>query len=75
MLKRVRQDWIEGVLNQSLYCVARIELGLVSKENSAERPSNAVLLVLDQSPTALPPSLPKIWNVTSASPAMRKPLI
>jgi predicted NACHT family NTPase len=55
MLKRVRQDWIDGVLNQSLYSVARIELGLVSKENSVERPSNALLQVLDQSPTALPP--------------------
>jgi phospholipase C len=55
MLKRVREDWISGVLNQSLFSVARIELGLVSKEDSVERPSNAMLQVLDQSPAALPP--------------------
>src|ERR1700689_2623486 len=27
-IKRVRLDWIDGVLEQSLYMVARIELGL-----------------------------------------------
>jgi len=55
MLKRVRQDWIDGVLNQSLYSIARIELGLESKEDSVERPANSVLQVLDEAPVALPP--------------------
>jgi hypothetical protein len=31
MLKQLRLDWIEGVLNQSLYKIARIELDLKSE--------------------------------------------
>ena len=36
MIRRVRHDWIEGVLNQSLYQVARIELGLETAPEAVE---------------------------------------
>jgi phospholipase C len=55
MLKRVREDWIQGVLKQSLYKVARIELGLESDAGSVEQPLNATVQVLDQTPASVPP--------------------
>ena len=54
MLKRVRMDWIDGVLNQSLYKVARIELGLQARPGATEQPLNAVVQVPDRAPTAVP---------------------
>lgn len=40
MLERVRIDWIDGVLMQSLWRIARIELGLEKSANAvAERPT------------------------------------
>jgi hypothetical protein len=54
MLKRVRLDWIDGVLNQSLYKVARIELGLQARPDATEQPLNAVVQVPDRSPTPVP---------------------
>jgi hypothetical protein len=38
MFKGVRLDWIDGVLGQSLYEVARIELGLAEKSDAVEQP-------------------------------------
>jgi hypothetical protein len=38
MLKRVRLDWVDGVLKQSLYQIARIEFGLKMKSDAVERP-------------------------------------
>jgi hypothetical protein len=55
MLKRVRLDWIDGVLNQSLYKEARIALGLETKVDAVELPLNAIVQVPDRSPTAVPP--------------------
>ena len=52
ILKRVRLDWIDGVLNQSLYHVARIELGLDRK--AVEQPLNAIVQIPDCSPTVMP---------------------
>jgi hypothetical protein len=49
LLKQVRLDWIEGVLNQSLYKVARLELGLANKVDAVEQPLNAVVQVPDRS--------------------------
>jgi DNA polymerase III delta prime subunit len=43
MLKRVRLDWIEGVLNQSLYKIARIELDLESNTDLVEHPLSATV--------------------------------
>jgi phospholipase C/MFS family permease/energy-coupling factor transporter ATP-binding protein EcfA2 len=55
MLKRVRRDWIDGVLKQSLYSVARIELGLESKTGYVEQPLNTFVQTLNQAPIAVPP--------------------
>lgn len=55
LLKQMRLDWIEGVLNQSLYKVARLELGLINKTDAVEQPLNAVVQVPDRSPTPILP--------------------
>ena len=55
ILQRVRRDWIDGVLNQSLYKVARIELGLEAKLDAVERPLNAIVHIPDESPASIPP--------------------
>ncbi|MGA7414532.1 MAG: NACHT domain-containing protein, partial [Bryobacteraceae bacterium] len=55
MLERVRSDWIDGVLKQSLYKVARIELGLEAKDDAVELPLNAIVQVPDRAPTVIPP--------------------
>jgi MFS family permease len=57
MLKRVRLDWIDGVLKQSLYQVARLELRLEPAEDAIVRPLNALVQVPDRSPTAVPPGV------------------
>ena len=38
MIKQVRLDWITGVLDQSLYKIARIELGLTDRSDFVEQP-------------------------------------
>jgi TIR domain/NACHT domain len=53
LIKQVRLDWIEGVLNQSLYKVARLELDLTNKTDAVEQPLNAVVQVPDRSPTPI----------------------
>jgi SEFIR domain len=58
ILKRVRLDWIEGVLNQSLYKVARIELGLEAKADAVEQPLNALVQVPDRAPMPMAPGTP-----------------
>jgi hypothetical protein len=57
MLKRVRLDWIDGVLKQSLYRVARIELRLEAKDDAVEEPLGTIVQVPDRAPTALPPGI------------------
>ena len=47
MLRRVRLDWIEGVLNQSLYKIARIELDLESNTDLVEHPLSALVQIPD----------------------------
>jgi hypothetical protein len=37
IIERVRNDWIAGVLDRSLYSVARIELGLAERPEAVER--------------------------------------
>src|SRR5260370_8237205 len=48
MLKRVRLDWIDGVLRQSLYKVARIELGLEASLDAVEQPVAGEFLLKPQ---------------------------
>jgi TIR domain/NACHT domain len=50
VIKRVRHDWIEGVLDQSLYKVAPLKLGLSEKPELVEQPLNAVIQVPDREP-------------------------
>ena len=57
-LKRIREDWIDGVLNQSLYRVARIELGLATREDVVESPLNAIVQVQDRAPVTIAPGTP-----------------
>ncbi len=54
MLKRVRLDWIDGILNRSLYQVARIELDLESKGDAVDQPLNAIVQVPDSPPLPIP---------------------
>jgi DNA polymerase III delta prime subunit len=54
MIKQVRLDWIQGVLDQSLYKVARLELGLANRSDAIEQPLNAVVQVPDRLPTPIP---------------------
>lgn len=47
-LLRVRADWIDGVLKHSLYKLARIELGLVLRDDLLELPLSAIVQVPDR---------------------------
>ena len=58
LLERVRIDWIEGVLEQSLYKVARIELGLETKPDVVESPLDVVVQRPDQEPQPLQAGTP-----------------
>jgi eukaryotic-like serine/threonine-protein kinase len=49
-IKRVRADWIEGLLRNSLENVARIELTLTSQPNSVSLPLNVVVQSPDRPP-------------------------
>jgi len=54
VLKRVRRDWIDGLLKQSLYRIARIELGLESRADAVDQPLNTIVQVPDCSPVPIP---------------------
>ena len=58
LIERVRTDWIEGVLNQSLYKVARIELGLETKPDAVDRPLDVVVQRPDRESQSLPLGTP-----------------
>ena len=58
LIERVRTDWIEGVLNQSLYKVARIELGLETKPAAVDRPLDVVVQRPDRESQSLPLGTP-----------------
>ncbi|MBK5291146.1 MAG: NACHT domain-containing protein [Acidobacteriia bacterium] len=55
MLTRVRHDWIQGVLDQSLYKVARIDLGLEDRPDAVQNPLTLLVQEAGKSPQALPP--------------------
>jgi len=58
ILKRVRADWIDGFLNQSLYQVARIELGLQTKSDAIEQPLRAIVQTPDRPRQPFPRARP-----------------
>ena len=58
MLKRVRLDWIDGFLKQSLYRVARIELGLQTRSDAVEQPLRAIVQTPNQPPAAVTAGTP-----------------
>ena len=55
MLQRVRHDWIEGVLEKSLYQVARMDLGLEERPDAIESPLRLVVQESGQPARPLPP--------------------
>ena len=55
MLQNVRNFWIKGVLEQSLYAVARLELGLITQPDAVEDVWNVLVQRPDQMPQPLPP--------------------
>jgi hypothetical protein len=55
MLKKVKGFWIKGVLEQSLYGEAMIELGLEEQSDVVDNPLNRVLRQAGQPGQALPP--------------------
>jgi TIR domain/NACHT domain len=54
MLARVRDFWIEGVLDQSLHQLARVELGLETRPEAVPHPWELLVQPLDQAPRPLP---------------------
>lgn len=60
MLNKVESFWIEGVLDQSLYRIARIELGLEQAPERVEHPWDSLIQRANQTPAPLPPGKPTI---------------
>jgi hypothetical protein len=54
MIRRVREEWVDGVLKQSLYRVARIELHLETREDSVENALRTVVQIADRTPVVIP---------------------
>jgi DNA polymerase III delta prime subunit len=54
MIARVREDWVHGVLEKSLYQVARIDLGLEAHSGAVERGIDALIQRPEESPQPLP---------------------
>jgi TIR domain len=54
MLARVRSFWIEGVLEQSLHQVARVELGLETRPEAVPHPWELLVQPLDREPRPMP---------------------
>jgi TIR domain/NACHT domain len=53
MIQRVRADWIDGILDKSLYRAARIELGLQPQPRAIEHRVDAVIQRPDEDPIPL----------------------
>jgi len=58
LLKQVHLDWIEGVLNQSLYKEVPIELGLADRSDFIECPLNKLVRIPDRAPYVVSPGTP-----------------
>ncbi len=55
MLEKVRNFWIKGVLDQSMYSVARLELGMTTKPDAVEDDWNDLVQRPGQPQQQLPP--------------------
>lgn len=55
MLQNVRNIWVKGVLEQPLYAVTRLELGLATQPDAVEDVWNVVVQRPEQTPQPLPP--------------------
>ena len=55
MLAKVRRDWIDGYLKDSLHNLVRIELGLEEKPDAVSRPWDLIVQQPDRAPRPLPP--------------------
>jgi hypothetical protein len=55
MIQRVRHAWIDGVLKQSLYQIARIDLGLEEQPDAVARPWDVIVQEQGRPPRDLPP--------------------
>ena len=55
MLQKVHNDWIEGVLEQSLYAVARLELELTTQPDAVQNVWENVVQRPEPMPQPLPP--------------------
>jgi len=55
MLQNVRNCWVKGMLEQSLYAVARLELGLTIQPDAVEDVWNVLVQRPEQTPQPLPP--------------------
>jgi GTPase SAR1 family protein len=60
MIQRVRDAWIAGVLEKSLYRVARIELGMAERPEAVTRPWDTVLRMPQGPDRPLAPGTPMI---------------
>ena len=58
MLEKVRLIWIKGLLEPSLYHLARIELGLETKPDAVDRPFDLFVQRPEQAPQPLPTGTP-----------------
>jgi hypothetical protein len=58
MIQRVRNFWIKGVLEQSLYHIARIELQLEARPAAVARPWDVVVQKTGRPPYPLPAGTP-----------------
>lgn len=71
MIHKVHNFWIKGVLDQSLYAVARMELGLTLKPDAIEN----VLDVLIQRPEQIQQPLPPGTSIRDAFDELGKALL
>jgi hypothetical protein len=58
MLEKVRLNWITGFLEPSLHQLARIELGLETKQAAVERPFDLLVQRIEQAPQPIPTGMP-----------------
>lgn len=67
MLERARNDWVKGVLEQSLHGVAQIELGMEYKPEAVQYPWATILQQPDKPAQPLPPGtkIAKVFDEVS----------
>ncbi|MER0171417.1 MAG: NACHT domain-containing protein [Nitrosomonas sp.] len=71
MLQKVRNFWIKGILEQSLYAVARLELGLTTKPEAIED----TWKILVQRPNQISQPLPPGTRISSTFDEFNKALL